>query len=318
MDREWPFDPRHLRALEAVVRLKSFRAAAEELGYTQSAVSQQLSELERRVGHRVLERRPVRATETGQVLLDAGASLSAVMGRAAIELTALSSGDAGTLRVGAFISAAASFVPPALAQLRMNHAGVGIVLREIEQHEADPLLLHRELDLVVTFDYVHAPEKVPAGVTRTHILDDPIMAVLPHGHPLSDADVVDPRSLPADQWINTAVDVGAFSPAPAETARGGLGFDGQDFRTVLTLVDAGLGVTLLPSLLLLDPPAGVVVRHLAPEHSLVRRIFVSELSADRVRLSQQRLVSYLADAASQMAVATLPGTGSRALPLSTF
>ncbi|MGW2074653.1 LysR family transcriptional regulator, partial [Streptomyces sp. NPDC001953] len=175
----WLFDPRHLVTLAAVVRHGSFAAAAEELGYTQSAVSQQVAELERRVGARVVVRRPVRATEAGQVLLDTESAISVSMSRAATELAALADGTGGEVRLGAFISAAASIVPPALARLRATHPAVHITLRELEQRETHALLFRGEIDLAITFDYEHAPGPVPTGLTQEHLMDDPIMVVLP-------------------------------------------------------------------------------------------------------------------------------------------
>ena len=178
----WLFDPRHLVTLAAVVRLGSFAAAAEELGYTQSAVSQQIAELERRVGARAVVRRPVRATEAGQVLLDTEAAISMSMSRAATELGALAEGTVGEVRLGAFISAAASIVPPALARLRASRPAVHITLRELEQRETHALLFRGEIDLAITFDYEHDPGPVPAGLRQEHLMDDPIMVVLPVGH----------------------------------------------------------------------------------------------------------------------------------------
>ncbi|MFC5826131.1 LysR family transcriptional regulator [Nonomuraea insulae] len=219
-----------MQTLEAVVRLGSFAAAVQELGYTQPAISQQVAELERRIGARVVVRRPVRATKAGKVLLETEATISASMSRAATELAALAEGTLGEVRLGAFISAAASVAPPALARLRSSHPAVHITLHELEQHEAYALLFRGELDLAITVDYEHAPESAPDGILQKHLMDDPIMVVLPVGHPLAGADSVDPADLPSEEWINTVVDVAGLTPSPVDDGPGTghrLDFQGQ-------------------------------------------------------------------------------------------
>jgi DNA-binding transcriptional LysR family regulator len=298
----WSFDPRHLVTLEAVVRLGSFAAAADDLGYTQSAVSQQVAELERRVGARVVVRRPVRATEAGQVLLDTEEAISASMSRAAIELAALADGTGGKVRLGAFISAAASIVPPALARLRATHPAVHITLREIEQSETYALLFQGEVDLAITFDYEHAPRPVPAGLLQEHLMDDPIMVVLPVGHPLAGADSLTPGDLPSDARINTAVEVRDLAASPVDGDRESghrLDFNGMDFRTALNLVAAGLGVALLPRLLLLDAPPSVVVLPMR-QPTLVRRLYTCRLHTRRVTASIRQLERYLREAVAEL------------------
>ncbi|MEV8087591.1 LysR family transcriptional regulator [Streptomyces nigra] len=298
----WLFDPRHLVTLAAVVRHGSFAAAADELGYTQSAVSQQIAELERRVGARVVVRRPVRATEAGQVLLDTEAAISMSMSRAATEITALAEGTAGEVRLGAFISAAATLVPPALARLRANHPAVHMHLRELEQSETHGLLYRGEVDLAITFDYAHAPAPVPAGLRQDHLMDDPIMVALPIDHPLAGADSVTPADLPSDAWINTAVDFRDLAGSVVGADRGSghrLDFDGMDFRTALNLVAAGLGVALLPRLLLLDAPPSVAVVPMR-QPTLVRRLYTCRLDTKGVTASVRRLEGYLREAAGEL------------------
>jgi len=295
----WLFDPRHLVTLAAVVRHGSFAAAAEELGYTQSAVSQQVAELERRVGARVVVRRPVRATEAGQVLLDTESAISVSMSRAATELAALADGTGGEVRLGAFISAAASIVPPALARLRATHPAVHITLRELEQRETHALLFRGEIDLAITFDYEHAPGPVPTGLTQEHLMDDPIMVVLPVGHPLAGTDGVTPADLPSDAWINTAVDARDLAAFEGDRGSGHrLDFDGMDFRTALNLVAAGLGVALLPRLLLSDAPPGVVALPMR-QSTLVRRLYTCRLDTRGVTASIRRLEMYLREAVAE-------------------
>src|ERR687891_1848419 len=99
---------RHLAALQAVAEEGSFGRAAEHLGYTQSAVSQQIQALERIVGERLVERpggpRPVSLTEAGELLLRHAEAIVARLSAAQADLAALSAGAAGPLRVGVFQS----------------------------------------------------------------------------------------------------------------------------------------------------------------------------------------------------------------------
>ena len=109
------------------------------------------------------------------------------------------------------------------------------------------------------------------------------MVVLPVGHPLAGADSVTPADLPSDAWINTAVDVRDLAASPVDGDRGSghrLDFDGMDFRTALNLVAAGLGVALLPRLLLLDAPPSVVVLPMR-QPTLVRRLYTCRLDTQR-------------------------------------
>src|SRR5437763_8076997 len=100
-DRWLGVELRHLAALEAVAAEGSFGRAAERLGYTQSAVSQQIATLERIVGERLIERpggpRPVSLTEAGELLLGHAESIVARLQAAQADLHALQTGELGTL-----------------------------------------------------------------------------------------------------------------------------------------------------------------------------------------------------------------------------
>lgn len=297
----WLFDPRHLLTLEAVVRLESFAVAAAELGYTQSAVSQQIAELERRAGMRVVNRRPVSPTAAGRRLLATELAISSAMSRAAAELAALTEGTVGQVRLGAFISAASSIVPPALAQLRAEFPDIELTLREIEQSDTYPLLQRGEIDAALMFDYAHAPAEIPEGLVAMHLMDDPILAVLPGSHPLAKNEDIALGELPADSWIHTAVDsrdLAGISLPHAERKAPGIDFAGMDFRTALNLVAAGLGAALLPSLLVRDVPASVVALPLR-ESGLVRRVYLCRLATGGVPAALHRLEAVLREAAAR-------------------
>ena len=154
---------RHLRALRAVAEEGSFAGAAAVLGCSQPAVSQQIAQLETHLGVPVLHRRPLRPTDAGRVLLAAGDEVVTVLAAAQAEIAAISEGEAGEVRVGAFDSACTRLLPTALRDFRQTFPGGQVVLVECETTEAHSLLLSGELDIAVTFDYNRFPVSVPRG-----------------------------------------------------------------------------------------------------------------------------------------------------------
>jgi DNA-binding transcriptional LysR family regulator len=150
---EWlGIDLRHLAALEAVARTRSFGAAARELGYTQSAVSQQIAQLERIVGQKLFDRpggpRRVEPTEAGLLLLGHADAIVAQLDAARADMAALAEGAAGTLRVGIYQSVGARLLPALVRRFRAQWPLVGVRVRE-ESSAEDLLRLleHGELDL---------------------------------------------------------------------------------------------------------------------------------------------------------------------------
>ena len=143
---------RHLAALEAVVRTGSFGAAARELGYTQSAVSQQIAQLEKVVGHKLFDRpggpRRVEPTEAGLLLLRHADAIVARLDAARADMAALTEGAAGTLRVGVFQSVGANLLPALVRRFRAQWPSVAVRVREEnDATELVHLLEHGELDL---------------------------------------------------------------------------------------------------------------------------------------------------------------------------
>src|SRR5438046_3432833 len=114
-DRWLGVELRHFLALEAVAREGSFGKAAVALGYTQSAVSQQIAMLERIVGQKLIDRpggpRPVSLTEAGELLLRHAEAIAARLSAAQADLVALDTGDAGPLRIGTYQSVGAKVLP---------------------------------------------------------------------------------------------------------------------------------------------------------------------------------------------------------------
>ena len=181
---------RYLAALEAIARTGSFGDAADELGYTQSAVSQQIAALERLVGQALIDRpvgrRPFGLTPEGSVLHDHALAILARVRIARTELDALSRGDAGTLRVGTLQSVGIRVLPGVAARLAESHPDLQL---EIHEGGCDLDLIDRvargELDL--TFCVLPATR---GSLATEELLDDPYLLLVPSDSPLREASAV--------------------------------------------------------------------------------------------------------------------------------
>lgn len=266
-------DPRRLLIFGEVAEAGSIAAAARRLGWTQPAVSQHLRALEREARCALVVRtaRGVMLTEAGRVLLAHAEVIAARMRGAQDEIAALADLEAGTVRLAAFPSAAATIVPAALAALRAAHPRMQVRLEVAEPPEAVELLRRGDVDLVVVFDYAGATTPaVPSGMAATVLASDPVQLVLPLGREPPDTLGV----LRDEPWV-------AGCPSCRDHLRHvGLaaGFDPDirhstdDYVVVQSLVAVGGVVALLPRLALRghrDP--GVTVTELpALGHRTVR------------------------------------------------
>ncbi|NIH82598.1 LysR family transcriptional regulator [Amycolatopsis viridis] len=259
-------DVRRLQVLRAVVVGGSISAAARNLGYTPSAISQQLSTLEREAGALLLERvgRGVRPTPAGALLSEHAEALSVQLSQAEAELADLKAGRTGRLAIRYFATAGASLVPPAVAALRSEYPGVQLDLRLLEPGEALSQVENGDADVAIV---VFHGEYRKAGVEQYHLLDDPYRVTLPKTHPLARKKVVDLTDLADEPWINNEV-----TPGPCRdvlmAACGAAGFvpnfamECEDYATAQGFVAAGLGISLVPVLGLGAPQPGAVVRRI--------------------------------------------------------
>lgn len=255
-----------MQVLRAVVTSGSVTAAAAHLGYTPSAVSQQVAALERQAGIPLLERvgRGVRPTAAGRLLADHAAVISRDVAAAETALADLRAGRTGRLAVRYFATAGAALVAPALAGLRREHPGVRIDLRMTDPE--DPLLEveqgRADLALVIT------PRTRPReDVELVHLLDDAYDAVLPAGHRLASRETIALVELADEQWVGSEPPGPCLEPVLEACAAAGFSPDfvvqSEDYPTAQGFVAAGLGIGLMPRMGL-GPAAGrhpgVVVR----------------------------------------------------------
>jgi DNA-binding transcriptional LysR family regulator len=246
-------DPRRMLVFAEVARCGSLAGAAQALGWTQQAVAQHVKHLERDTGCALVIRnsRGVTLTEAGRSLAGHAQALVARLRAARADLSALNDLRAGRVRLAAFPSACATFVPAAIALLQERAPGLDIRLTEAEPEQAHQLLATGEVDLAVTFDYDNVPTE-SFQATPTPLFDDPMLLVLPAGHPLTDrtdthlADAADQRWIAGCPRCRTHL----MTSAAGQGFRPDIRHSTDDYVVTQTLVGAGLGVALLPALAL--------------------------------------------------------------------
>ena len=287
--------------LRAVVSSGSVTAAAENLGYTPSAVSQQVAALERQTGVPLLERvgRGVRPTAAGRLLTEHADVISRNLAEAETALADLRAGRTGTLSVRYFATAGAALVPPAVARLRAEFPGVQLDLKLIDPQDPLPEVERGDADLAIV---VRGESTPPSPAVRlVHLLDDPMRAVLPRGHRLAAKRVIDLVDLAEEPWVcnervpGTCMDVvldacGAAGFSPNFTVLA------EDYATARGFVAAGLGVSLIPQLGIEGGAAVVVRRVRRPER--VRSIYAAVRATAQPSAALDGLIEALRAAAT--------------------
>jgi DNA-binding transcriptional LysR family regulator len=254
--REWVkrgIELRHFAALEAVADGASFSRAAATLGYTQSAVSQQIAALERIVGQQLVHRpggqRAVTLTEAGALLLEHAQAIGTRLAAAEADLEALAEGERGTLRIGSFQAAGARILPRVLRRFLTEAPGIELQLTEsVTDIEIVDKVERAELDLAF------AVEPLRAGPFETQaLLLDPFLLIVPAGKTVPElaTGVIDGRlripvvcfrSCPSTRIVLTYLRERGVEPDVVlasdqnETLQGG--------------VEAGLGAAVVPRLAL--------------------------------------------------------------------
>ncbi len=248
-DRWLGVELRHLLALEAVAREGSFGKAAVSLGYTQSAVSQQIAMLERIVGQRLIERpggpRPVSLTEAGRLLLTHAEAIAARLAAAQADLNALGDGEAGALRVGVFQSVGQRILPELMRRYMEAWPKVEVALTEsADDTELLGLVERGGLDLT----FADLP-LVDGPFESVELLRDPYVLVVPAESELADRGVAPPLreiaelDLIGHKYCRSLIQLEAVFRRPLQYV-----FRSDHNQTVQALVAAGVGVALVPGL----------------------------------------------------------------------
>jgi DNA-binding transcriptional LysR family regulator len=270
-------DTRRLLVLREVAAHGSVSGAAEALGYTPSAVSQQLAALEREAGRALIERRGrgIALTETARLLLPHAHDVLAALERADATLARAASELTGTVRLASFPTATRALLPPALAGLRATHPRLRVELIELEPHESLPALALGRVDVAVAHEYDLVGRDAARDLRRAEILREPLLLAErgERGGATRLAEyaardwIAPPASTSCGELVRRACRAAGFEPRIVA--------DTGDFSVACSLAAAGVGVALVPRLGAYAA-TGVSLRELDPP--LERRVFVASRS----------------------------------------
>jgi DNA-binding transcriptional LysR family regulator len=267
-------DLRRLRLLRELKRRGTVTAVAEALGYSPSAVSQQLATLEKETRVTLLEPagRRVRLTPQADVLVDHAERLLAEMERAEAALARSLHDTVGTLHVAAFQTAALALVPQTLLHLAAAHPGLRVEVTEAEPEAALPALVSGQFDLVLGEEYPGCPLPRLDGTERRDLFIDELHLATPVSwrerrlRGLAERPfVMEPPGTAAHDWSTAVCRAAGFEPD--------VRYFSSDLQIHLALVGHGLAAALVPGLAGATGKSAVAL-HVLPGHP-ARSVFAA-------------------------------------------
>ena len=273
-------DVKRLRILREVAEHGSFSAAADSLHLTQSAVSQQIAALERETGAMLVDRNRgnLRLTDPGEALVCHAEAVIARLDEAERELNDIAGLRGGRVRVASFPTAGATLVVKTVASFRKRHPEVELSLVEAEPEESIPQLKAGGHDVALVYDYESLPLPEDRDTVRHLLLEERMQLALPKGHRLAGRGKVKLADVAEETWvIGTKTGAGSCRGNVYTTCRAAgfepsVGFESDDYQVHQSLVASGLGISLVPELLLTGLHAGVAVVDIEPD-APVRRVW---------------------------------------------
>lgn len=266
-----------LRALHAVALYGSIHRAADALGYTPSAVSQQLAKLERETRTKLVERRGrgIVLTDAARQLASTAARVLELVEEAELTLESQRGQAIGTLTIAAFPTAARGLLPPALAALIGDHPNLDVRVTESDPFEAVAAVNRGEIHVAVVHDWHNTPLSLPEGLSRRKLGSDPADVLVPATHRLAGKEFVRAEDLVGERWICQPAGSICHAWLVRTMRRAGVEpdvtYSVAEYQTQLAMLARGIGIGLLPRLGRGPVPDGVVVLPLQPAPS--RRLY---------------------------------------------
>jgi DNA-binding transcriptional LysR family regulator len=278
-------DVKRLRILREVAEQGSFSAAADAMYLTQSAVSQQVAALEREAGATLIQRNRngLKLTDAGRALVNHADAVICRLEEAERELADIAGLRAGRLRLVSFPTAGATLAARAVGQFRKRHPQVDLVLTEAEPADSLPALRRGDYDLAIVYDYEYVPLPEDRDLELEPLLEERMQVALPKGHPQAAIGEVRLEELSEETWVcgtaphscgenvKRACGMAGFEPR--------VGFESDDYQVHMSLVAGGLGVSMMPEVLLTGRHPSLRFLDVVPEPP-VRRVWAATLPAE--------------------------------------
>lgn len=251
-----------LEVLVAVVQHKSFTAAAAALSITQSAASHALASLEAELDNTLLERgrNGVMLTEIGARVFEHAQSILLHTESIRQETAAHSGLTAGKLRIGSFPSVSARLLPGIIRSFQQRYRGIDIVMFEGTDQEVYDWIINRIVDIGFVTQVTRHVERIP-------IAHDELLLLVPKGHPLTDQSGVSLQRLAEEPFIISKAGCEPLVLSLFQSAKAALQpqFEVSDPTTIMAMVREGLGITIVPRLVLPDELPGIETVSLKPQ-----------------------------------------------------
>ncbi len=297
-------DTNRMFTLREVATHGSITAAADALGYTTSAVSQQIAKLEKEAAQPLLERhaRGVVLTEAGQAVVRHAERILVELQAADAELAEIRGLRAGGLAIGTFPTAGSSLLPLVVKEFKTRHPGVDLTVLSGRFSRLVDALRRRETELSLLWDYEWNRIDDPT-LTYHHLMNDPTMLLVSEHHRLADRDSISIGELRDEAWVVRADDhpvaqtleklceKGGFTPRTSVFA--------HDYGEVQAMVAVELGVAIAPRLAVLNPRPDVRTIKLATRPPQ-RRIVIAHLAERRLSPAAHEAIAVSAAAARRL------------------
>ncbi|WP_449278885.1 LysR family transcriptional regulator [Leucobacter sp. GX24907] len=249
-------NPFHLLTLQAVVRTGSFAEAGRVLGYTGSAVSQQIAALETTLGVELFERAPQGVSPNSTALFIAERATDTLGRIRSLEddIRAQISGEAGHLRIGSFATVVEKVVSRAFSMFREDHPRVDIQLSEGEISDLIPLMESGELDIAITYRYTPLSVRWPREFYIERLLVEDLFLLTSKHHPLADEKngISSLEGLEHERWISTGQHTIETAMIRQMCATAGfvpnISYYVANYLSFHSLIAPGLGVSIMPTL----------------------------------------------------------------------
>jgi len=288
---------RQLQYFVTVARMEHVTHAAESLRVAQSAVSRQIHQLEQELGVALFtpKGRNLQLTPAGKLFLRRVEAILTDLDRAVLDLQEFLNPEAGEIRIGFPHSLGIHLLPSVIAEYRKDHPNVKFVLKQGTYHVLIRELLEGEIDLAFISPFPEEHDDVEGEL----LLSEELRVVLPANHLLAQYTSIRLEQLKDDSFVMFSEEYSLRTIVLEACRKAGfvphVGFEGEETDTIRGLVAAGLGVSLLPEMALIETSPMMPVSVRVTEPQVQRTIGLIRRRGEKLPLVAEVFRSYVVD-----------------------